>query len=46
MSCQRVISRTSYSNYEIVIVQVGERDKVAEAGTDFRVCTAFPRCGE
>jgi glycosyltransferase involved in cell wall biosynthesis len=30
-----VVSRTSYSNYEIVIVQMGERDKIAEAATDF-----------
>src|SRR6516165_4647988 len=29
-----VVSTTSYPNYEIVIVQVGERDKIAEATTD------------
>src|SRR6476659_4109927 len=29
-----LVSRTSYPNYEIVIVQVGERDKIAEATTD------------
>ena len=34
---ESLISKTSYPNYEIVIVQVGERDKVHEAGTDFRV---------
>jgi glycosyltransferase involved in cell wall biosynthesis len=34
---ERLISKTSYPNYEIVIVQVGERDKVHEVGTDFRV---------
>ena len=32
---ESVVSKTSYPNYEIVIVQVGERDKVAEAATDF-----------
>jgi GT2 family glycosyltransferase len=32
---ESVISRTSYPNYEIVIVQVGERDKIAKATTDF-----------
>src|SRR5262245_21392144 len=31
---ESVVSRTSYPNYEIVIVQMGERDKVAEAATD------------
>jgi glycosyltransferase involved in cell wall biosynthesis len=31
---ESVISRTSYPNYEIVIVQVGERGKIAEATTD------------
>src|SRR5262249_48495692 len=31
---ESVVSRTSYPNYEIVIVQVGERDKIAEATTD------------
>src|SRR6516164_7719642 len=30
---ESVVSRTSYPNYEIVIVQVGERDKNAEATT-------------
>ena len=34
---ERLISMTSYPNYDIVIVQVGEHDKVHEAGTDFRV---------
>jgi O-antigen biosynthesis protein len=33
---EKLISKTSYPNYEIVIVQMGGRDKV-EAGTDFRV---------
>jgi glycosyltransferase involved in cell wall biosynthesis len=32
---ESVVSRTSYPNYEIVIVQVGERDKIAKAATDF-----------
>ena len=32
-----MVSTTSYPNYEIVIVQVGERDKVHEAGADVRV---------
>src|SRR5262245_48194146 len=31
---ESLVSRTSYPNYEIVIVQVGERDKIAEATTD------------
>ncbi len=34
---ENVISKTSYPNYGIVIVQVGDRDRVHEAGTDFRV---------
>ena len=34
---ESLISKTSYPNYDIVIVQVGERDKVREAGTDFQV---------
>jgi GT2 family glycosyltransferase len=34
---ERLIRKTSYPNYEIAIVQVGERDKVHEAGTGFRV---------
>jgi glycosyltransferase involved in cell wall biosynthesis len=34
---ERLISKTSYPNYDIVIVQVGEHDQVHEAGTDFRV---------
>jgi GT2 family glycosyltransferase len=34
---ERLISKTSYPNYEVVIVQVGGRDKVHEAGTTFRV---------
>ena len=32
---ESVVSRTNYPNYEIVIVQVGERDKIAKAATDF-----------
>ena len=31
---ESVVSRTSYPNYEIVIVKKGERDKVAKAATD------------
>jgi GT2 family glycosyltransferase len=34
---ERLISKTSYPNYDIVIAQVGEHDKVHDAGTDFRV---------
>ena len=34
---ENLISKTSYPNYDIVIVQAGERDKVHEGGTDFRV---------
>jgi len=34
---ESVVSRTSYPNYEIVIAKMGERDKVHERGTDFRV---------
>jgi GT2 family glycosyltransferase len=34
---ENLISKTSYPNYDIVIVQVGERDKVDEACADFRV---------
>jgi glycosyltransferase involved in cell wall biosynthesis len=34
---ESLISKTSYPNYEIVIVQFGERDKVPEAGEDFQV---------
>ncbi len=34
---ESVVSKTSYPNYEIVIAKMGERDKVDEAGTDFRV---------
>jgi GT2 family glycosyltransferase len=34
---ERLVGKTSYPNYEIVIVQVGGRDKVHEAGTDFRM---------
>ena len=34
---ERLISKTNYPNYEIVIVQVGGRDKVHEAGRPFRV---------
>jgi glycosyltransferase involved in cell wall biosynthesis len=32
---ESVISRTSYPNYEIVIVKMGERDKIAEPAADF-----------
>jgi glycosyltransferase involved in cell wall biosynthesis len=32
---ESVLSRTTYPNYEIVVVQMGERDKSAEAATDF-----------
>jgi glycosyltransferase involved in cell wall biosynthesis len=32
---ESAVSRTTYPNYEIVIVQTGERDKIAEAATDF-----------
>jgi glycosyltransferase involved in cell wall biosynthesis len=32
-----LISKTSYPNYDVVIVQVGDRDKAHEAGTDFRL---------
>ena len=32
---ESVVSTTTYPNYEIVIVQTGERNKIAEAGTDF-----------
>jgi O-antigen biosynthesis protein len=32
---ESLVSRTSYSNYEIVIVQMGQRDKIAEAATNF-----------
>ncbi len=34
---ESVVSKTSYPNYEIVIAKMGERDKVHETGTDFRV---------
>jgi glycosyltransferase involved in cell wall biosynthesis len=34
---ENLISKTSYPNYDIVIVQVGKRDKAHETGTDFRV---------
>jgi glycosyltransferase involved in cell wall biosynthesis len=33
---ESLISKTSYPNYHIVIVQVGDRDKVHEACADFR----------
>jgi GT2 family glycosyltransferase len=33
---ENLISKTSYPNYHIVIVQVGDRDKVHEACADFR----------
>ena len=32
---ESLVSRTSYPNYEIAIVQMGERDKIAEAATNF-----------
>ncbi len=32
---ESVVGRTSYPNYEIVIVKVGERDEIAKATTDF-----------
>ncbi len=32
-----LISKTSYPNYDIVIVQLGDRDKVHEARTNFRL---------
>jgi len=32
---ESLVSRTSYPNYEIVIVQMGQRDKIAEAATNF-----------
>jgi GT2 family glycosyltransferase len=32
---ESVVSTTSYPNYEIVVVQMGERDKSPEAATDF-----------
>jgi GT2 family glycosyltransferase len=32
---ESAVSRTTYPNYEIVIVKTGERDKIAEAATDF-----------
>ena len=34
---ESLISKTSYPNYNIVIVQFGERDKVREVGEDFQV---------
>jgi GT2 family glycosyltransferase len=34
---ERLLSKTSYPNYDIVVVQVGDRDKVHEACADFRV---------
>ena len=34
---ENLISKTGYPNCDIVIVQVGERDKACEAGADFRV---------
>jgi O-antigen biosynthesis protein len=36
-SVESLISKTSYPNYDIVIVQADDRDKVREAGTDFQV---------
>jgi len=32
---ESLVSRTSYPNYEIMIVQMGQRDKIAEAATNF-----------
>ena len=32
---ESLVGRTSYPNYEIVIVQMGQRDKIAEAATNF-----------
>jgi GT2 family glycosyltransferase len=34
---ENLIRKTSYPNYEIVIVQMGERDRVHEAGANFRL---------
>jgi O-antigen biosynthesis protein len=34
---ENLISKTSYPNYDIVILQVGDRDKVHEACADFRL---------
>jgi GT2 family glycosyltransferase len=34
---ENLIGKTSYPNYDIVIVQAGERDRVHEGGTDFQV---------
>ncbi|MFL6505710.1 MAG: glycosyltransferase, partial [Candidatus Udaeobacter sp.] len=34
---ERLIGKTSYQNYEIVMVQVGDRDKIDAAATDLRV---------
>ena len=34
---ENLISKTGYPNCDIVIVQVGDRDKACEAGADFRV---------
>ena len=32
---ESVVSRTNYPNYEIVIVKLGEHDKITDAATDF-----------
>src|SRR5262249_34441600 len=32
---ETLVSRTSYPNYEIVIIQMGRRDKIAEPATNF-----------
>jgi glycosyltransferase involved in cell wall biosynthesis len=32
---ESLVGRTSYPNYEIVVVQMGQRDKIAEAVTNF-----------
>jgi glycosyltransferase involved in cell wall biosynthesis len=38
---ESVVSTTSYPNYEIVIVKMGERDKNAAAATDFSHCVLY-----
>ena len=34
---EKLISKTNYPNYDIVVVQVGDRHKVHEAGANFRI---------
>jgi GT2 family glycosyltransferase len=34
---ENTVRKTSYPNYDIVIVQVGDRDKVNEVGANFRI---------